>query len=49
MKKNKDSRITIRLTKEDKTKLEQVAKYNEVSRGNVVRLLLSKIEPYELM
>ena len=46
---NKTSSITIRLTKEERAKVELMAKYNEISIGSVMRILISKYKPREIV
>ena len=46
---NKTSSITMRLTKDERAKLELMAKCNEISIGGVMRILISKYKPCEIV
>ena len=43
----KSTTITIRMKAHDRAKLEDIAKLNELSLGNVIRGLVSKANPKE--
>tara|TARA_R110002049_G_scaffold144725_2_gene306979 strand:+ start:149 stop:322 length:174 start_codon:yes stop_codon:yes gene_type:complete len=43
----KSTNITIRIRAQDRAKLEDIARLNELSLGNVIRGLVSKANPKE--
>lgn len=46
---NKSSSITMRLTREERSKLELMAECNEISIGSVMRALIGKYKPCDIM